>query len=124
MSARLRPLLVALTAGVLVVATTACGGGDFTQTSGAGVVGYDRNVYTWVDEIGVRSGVPDGFVKAPGRAYGLWGDGPYHKEKGDEGWAAYRVPDKPTRIAVPNSWGGGYTFFNVYELDPHAIWKR
>lgn len=123
MSGLIRALLP-LTVSVLVALATACGGGDFTETFIPSFVGYDGDVYAYVDQVGVSSGVPDGFIKVDGRAYSLFGEGPFHKEKGAEGWAVYRIPDKPTRVAVPNSWGGGYTFFNIYELDRDAKWKQ
>jgi hypothetical protein len=119
-----RRLLVTLTVGAVLVLAVARGDGSFTETDIASFVGYNGHVYRYVDQIGMHSGVPNGFTKAVGRGHILYGDGPYHSEKNDEGWVVYSIPHKPTRIALQNSWGGGYNFFNIYELDPSAKWKR
>jgi hypothetical protein len=97
----------------------------FTEAGIDGAVGYDGHVYGCVDQIAVHSGVPAGLTETGGRAYDLYGDGPvYEGEKSDPGWVVYGISGKPTRIALQNSWGGGFTFFNIYELKPKAKWKQ
>jgi len=115
-------LVVVLVAAYMLALCSGCGS-SHGETAVFSFLGYHGHVYRWVDDVPVRSGVPRGFSRAGG---GFWLDGgvngPFHSDGSK--MPVYLISGQPTRIASPNSWGGGYTYYNVYELDPKAKWKR